>query len=1754
MGSYGLLGSKAVVNGAPNYSYTDYSIALTKEKYTYRIDALDNCGNVSSAYTSMVETPNRTAPVPVITCDAIMEVGVQYEIDASKSTSTAAIVKYEFDLGDGTTSTDRRVIHRYTQIGTYTISLTVTDEDGNHTTTQKVIQVRDRTLLGTARIRIVDENGKAVPNAPVYFDLGEPNQVVRATDASGYVSFTTEVGKHMIGCIIADNEWLPVKKEIIVTAGETTNVTMTMINHKMIEGIFEIHRMTFDEIIAAGIDVSKPENQYIVNITVRLTYGTQTVDASFKYNGITGATINSRPIIVDTPTGKRQIVPVPIALKNPGSDYVLERDVAIAYLDIPIGVSTLKEFFDVKLHIINNASSEFRMLNNVVTLNVPDGLTLMDTLVSEKNRTVTIPEITGQSTKTINWILRGDKKGEYYLSADYAGLLDLFNETVTTKFIAEDPIIVSGIEDSIEVILETPEYIFNNPPEECNIAVEFVKGENGKDTKEVANYKYTKTAYFNIGMKNISDRVLYMPQIFVDGNNAVFTDVDELVYNLTPSFEAAYLVSGEVRRKLNAGEEIIGLKPGEMLLYYYKVENHNVDNNFYYQLRDQKIVESSNYDVNLVFDVRNDVFYEHYFDHADSDAVTITYRSSSNTDRTTEFKYRDDFFSGNSYDYNYDLALMSLGMVMAGYSDIAYEDAYTMNLSGTNYARATNVLKAYAQLGFDKAVCYDYNVSLGSPAHKVAFSIAQKYIANEAGDKDTVLAVVLRGGGYGAEWASNFVIGNSGDHQGFDTASDKVLNTLKAYIADLSNRGLIKGDLKLWITGYSRAAAVANLTTQKINKQASLGGVALKQKNIFAYTFATPMGVNKVAHGSIGTDNNIFNIVSPLDFVPHVAPESWAYGRFGTTLFLPTTATKSDISSKFVELTGLNADLFNITSLQGTSIDAVMVLLSGMFPDSTKYYNTIQDVVYLLLSNVFSGQEVDWMALVPEAISTCFTVDNFGDFVDTVELTKDILTILSLVIAYFAYDIYEQLEDVADLFASGNVFAFLAKKIVDKVIDYVVDMIKEYVIEKGFMGIPTAHYPEYYLSCLRDGNYTSTAAFDNMARYKQLTAWCPVDLNVYDSQNRLVAQISNNVVTVDKIPTYVVDDTKYVYLDGDDYRIEWIGNDSGEMDYSIAEYDGNTDWVRTINFYGLPLEAGTAYTQTISQDILNGAEDYSLDCGGNSVSSDFDSLLSTSPDFNVTVINGSALQETAKTGEKIKLMAEIREDDEFVTWIAEPEAEFSDPTSMFSDVIMPYGDVIITAVYESDGVDDLMAAKELVENAQYTAEQADIASEADALAKINEILNGLSLNGVTATVEKVSYMPAIAGTESVPAGFDGSYVFTVTLSKSGIATQLTTDELVLSIAATEAIVKTGLRAKIDEVKDTVKGNYTDESWNAFQIALTTAQAVAANANATQAQVDSALTALSSTFSDLTLKPVDKAMLNARISEVKDTQKGDYTNESWGDFQSALIAAQALASNANATQAQVDSALLALNSAFSSLTVKPVNKLALNTRINEVKDTQKGYYTDESWSAFQSALTAAQAVADNANATQAQIDGALATLNSTFSSLALKPVDKAALNARINEVKDTQKGNYTDDSWSFFQSALSVAQTVVVNSGTTQAQVDNALATLNNAFANLKVKSAIQKPIANGPTSTTLEYKASQTLSVNGEGVTWSGGNKYVSVDPQTGRITSLKNFIKTGSATITATNSAGSVSFNVKVAPSFLQWLMIIFLFGWIWM
>ena len=157
--------------------------------------------------------------------------------------------------------------------------------------------------------------------------------------------------------------------------------------------------------------------------------------------------------------------------------------------------------------------------------------------------------------------------------------------------------------------------------------------------------------------------------------------------------------------------------------------------------------------------------------------VTLSYRSdgklgnekkSKSHNVTHDFYYSDKFFYQNNTEYNNSLAVMTLGLELTAFSDPDVDDKYTVTMPGNE--RANNIKKAYKSLGFSKIEYQKYDVPLSDASNTVAYSFAKKTITSGS-SKDTLVAVVVRGGGYGAEWASNFDVGKSGNANGFDKAA-----------------------------------------------------------------------------------------------------------------------------------------------------------------------------------------------------------------------------------------------------------------------------------------------------------------------------------------------------------------------------------------------------------------------------------------------------------------------------------------------------------------------------------------------------------------------------------------------------------------------------------------------------------------------------------------------------------------------------------------------------------------------------------------------------------------------------------------------------------------------------------------------------------------------------------------------------------------------------------------------------------------------
>ena len=131
--------------------------------------------------------------------------------------------------------------------------------------------------------------------------------------------------------------------------------------------------------------------------------------------------------------------------------------------------------------------------------------------------------------------------------------------------------------------------------------------------------------------------------------------------------------------------------------------------------------------------------------------------------------------------------------------------------------------------------------------------------------------------------------------------------------------------------------------------------------------------------------------------------------------------------------------------------------------------------------------------------------------------------------------------------------------------------------------------------------------------------------------------------------------------------------------------------------------------------------------------------------------------------------------------------------------------------------------------------------------------------------------------------------------------------------------KAALRSFITKVENTVEEEYTPATWTAFASALETGNTVLANENAMQEEVDNAYTNLVKAYLNLRLVP-NKDKLEDLINQTKALVAANYTADTWKNVSDALVLAENVMSNENATSEEVANAETVLTKAVEGLVV------------------------------------------------------------------------------------------------------------------------------------------------------------------------------------------------------------------------------------------
>lgn len=501
------------------------------------------------------------------------------------------------------------------------------------------------------------------------------------------------------------------------------------------------------------------------------------------------------------------------------------------------------------------------------------------------------------------------------------------------------------------------------------------------------------------------------------------------------------------------------------------------------------------------------------------------------------YYYSDEYFNAAANTYNQQLATMSLCLASSAF-----------NASNDYNTSDKNVKYLLEQCEFSNYSQYNYHKK--PTENSIACAVASKKL-----NDTTLIVVAIRGGGYEDEWSSNGTVGASGNHNGFDESAFNVLNYVLDYIS-LSN---ISGNVKFWVTGYSRGAAVANIfAAQLFKNQHNISGISYTNNDVYAYCFATPAGVDITEDPHSDVYNNIFNIINYHDPVPLVAPSKWGLDRYGVTKVLPFSEGSKyalPYEESMIEYLSDMGYSYKIDDFRSFGDESLGTFLRNLINDSTSIIG-----------------------------SRAYFVKNYQEQIKDILITKD-------------YSKRDKLSQIVDLIFKG------IPQVINASLFHSYEVLTILTNSDQFDILIAAHSYDnaYYLAWMQsmDTNYVINAKpyFTN-GDYRAAKINCPVDVYVYNNDNQLVAQIIDDIpYEVENSSIIAIVDSnkqKIVYLPCDEnYKLKIIARDDCETTYTINEYTGaSSNIARIVCYSSVEMKKNDTYIAAVNayseNEIANG--------------------------------------------------------------------------------------------------------------------------------------------------------------------------------------------------------------------------------------------------------------------------------------------------------------------------------------------------------------------------------------------------------------------------------------------------------------------------------------------------------------------------------------------------------------------------------------
>lgn len=304
-----------------------------------------------------------------------------------------------------------------------------------------------------------------------------------------------------------------------------------------------------------------------------------------------------------------------------------------------------------------------------------------------------------------------------------------------------------------------------------------------------------------------------------------------------------------------------------------------------------------------------------------------------------------------------------------------------------------------------------------------------------------------------------------------------------------------------------------------------------------------------------------------------------------------------------------------------------------------------------------------------------------------------------------------------------------------------------------------------------------------------------------------------------------------------------------------------------------------------------------------------------------------------------------------------------------------------------------------------------------------------------------------------------------------------------------------LRSKAEEYKALDANLYLKDSYDALQKVVTDAITLAGDENATAEQVDAMMKSLEDAFAKLI--PLDenrRKLLDAIkvFEELAKKQEAEhcYTEGSWNAYKDLIDDAKEMLNNAEATGEDITSLVDRITQTKDSFVdISVLRKVIAELNYDEVN------YTAKSYAEYETLVKAAKDVLTKAEATQEEVNKAVANLSKENVENIL--VDISSLKSLVTKAEQLKKDDYEEDAWQTLQSEISKAKGLYRDA--TKEQISEQLKTLQAAMENVKdpeppIDPDPEPPIDNGGGNGSGSGNGSSSGNGSGNNIGNSGGS------------------------------------------------------------